>query len=124
MSKTKAVSDEEVIAALLQHGTIREAAEKVGLTPRAIYNRMDNKDFRSMYLEAKTDIVREAVYSINTKLGVAVDAVFAIMNDQDVNPAVRLQAAQVLISNAAKFSARLTEDETASREMRSPYYFG
>ena len=41
-SNTKAVSNEEIIAALLQHGTVREAAEAAGTTPRTIYDRMSN----------------------------------------------------------------------------------
>ena len=123
MSKGKTISDEELIAALLQHGTIREASEVVGLTPRAIYDRMDKPDFRAMYMEAKNDILRNAVFSVNEKLGGAINVVDGIMNNQEVNPAIRLQAAQVLINNAAKFTDRLSTVEKESREIRSPFYY-
>ena len=119
---TKAVSNEEIIAALLQHGTIREAAEAAGTTPRTIYDRMKDREFRADYMEAKNDIIRKAVYSINAKLSEAIDAVADIMNDADTNPAVRLQAAQTIINNAAKFAERLTKDERQSRlEAVSPF---
>ena len=92
---TKAVSNEEIIAALLQYGTIREAAEAAGTTPRTIYDRMKNdREFRGEYAEAKNSIIRRAVFSINEKLGQAIDAVSDIMNDPQTNAAVRLQAAQ------------------------------
>ena len=121
---TKAISNEEIIAALLQHGTIREAAEAAGTTPRTIYDRMKDREFRADYMEAKNDIIRKAVYSINAKLSEAIDAVSDIMNDADTNPAVRLQAAQTIINNAAKFAERLTKDERQSRlEGESPFSF-
>jgi hypothetical protein len=108
----KSVSNEVIVSALLQSGTIKEAAQAVGLTPRAIYDRMaDDREFRAQYAEAKTALVRKAVFSINEKLAAAIEAVCDIMTNEDVNPAVRLQAAQTIINNAAKFSSRLDADE-------------
>ena len=121
-SNTKAVSNEEIIAALLQHGTVREAAEAAGTTPRTIYDRMNNDyEFRGQYAEAKSSLVRKAVFSINEKLADAIEAVSDIMNDPDTNAAVRLQAAQTIINNAAKFAERLNKDESHARnEGRDP----
>ena len=45
MANNKAISNEEIIAALLQHGTIKEAATAIGTTPRTIYDRMKQRDF-------------------------------------------------------------------------------
>lgn len=119
-AKTKAISDEEIIAALLQHGTVKEAAAAAGTTPRTVYDRMKEREFRALYAEARNDIIRKAVYSINGKLSAAIDAVSDIMTDPDTNPAVRLQAAQTIINNAAKFAERLTKDEQTSREIADP----
>ena len=122
MANKKAVSDEEIIAAILQHGTIREAAQAAGIAPRTIYDRMENRDFRALYMAAKNDIIRKAVFSINEKLAQAIDAVADIMTDKDNNPAVRLQAAQTIINNAGKFAERLAKDEYNSRaEGKDPF---
>jgi len=112
---TQAVSNEEIIAAILQHSTIKEAAAAVGITPRSIYDRMEDRAFRSEYMSAKDDIIRGAVFNINRRLSEAVDTVAEIMQDKNNNPAVRLQAAQTLMKNAAAFSDRLTKDEYNSR---------
>lgn len=118
-----AVSNEEIIAALLQSGTIREAAQAVHISPRAIYDRMKNdRDFRGEYAAAKTDIMRRAVFSINERLSAAINAVADIMEDPEVNAAVRLQAAQTIINNASKFSKWLQEDESYTRtEATGPF---
>lgn len=116
MAKKKAVSNEEIIAALLQSGTIREAAAAAGISPRTIYDRMESGDFRAEYMAARTDIIRAAVFSINRKLAAAVDTVSEVMTDKENNAAVRLQAANIIINNAAKFSLRLSNEEKESRE--------
>lgn len=121
---TKAVSDEEIIAALLQHGTVKAAAEAAGTSPRTIYDRMQDRTFRSAYSAAKDDIIRKAVFSINEKLSTAIEAVSEIMTDKEISPAIRLQAAQTIFNNAEKFAARLRSDETYSRqEGQDPFSF-
>ena len=118
----KAVSDEEIIAAILQHGTMKEAAQAAGITPRALYTRMEDREFRSLYMQAKDDIIRGAVFSINKKLSQAIDTVAEIMQDSETNPATRLQAAQTIINNAGKFAERLSRDEYNSRaESKNPF---
>ena len=118
----KAVSDEELIAAILQHGTIKAAAEAAGIAPRTVYDRMNARAFRSAYMAAKDDIIRQAVFSINGKLSAAVDVVNEIMTDKENSPAVRLQAAQMILTHAGKFAERLARDENLSRnEAKRPF---
>lgn len=112
----RAVSNEKIIAALLQHGSVKDAAAAAGTTPRTIYDRMCEKEFKVAYMDAQSDLVRKAVFSINSKLSAAVDAVMDIMTDPAVNPAVRLQAAQTIMNNAARFSERLIKEEEAIKE--------
>lgn len=120
---TKAVSNEEIIAALLQSGSIAEAAAAAGVSPRTIYDRLHNdNEFRGEYAEAKNSIVRKAVFSINERLGDAIEAVFDIMQDKEVNAAVRLQAAQTIINNATKLTEALQKSEKHARsEGVSPF---
>lgn len=116
---TKAVSNEEIIAALLNNGTVKEAAAAVGVNPKTIYNRMDDREFDAEYAAAKADIIRQAVFSINSKLSDAVNAIVGIMNDSSVNPAVRLQAAQTVLNHAGKFAERLEIDERKAAGKRA-----
>ena len=81
---------------------------------------MNEQEFQAAYREAKTDLLREAAFSIAEKLSGAVETVWQIQNDKMVPPAVRVQAAQVIINNAGKFADRLTSDEAANQEARNP----
>ncbi len=107
----KTLSDEVIVSALISNGTIKAAAAAVGVTERTIYDRMNGKDFKALYKSAKVDVVRKAIFELNDQIGAAVEAVVSIMGDKDVNPAIRLQAAQTILNNANKFSERLNDDE-------------
>ncbi|MBQ2152514.1 MAG: hypothetical protein II440_03625 [Clostridia bacterium] len=111
MKNTTAISNEEIIAALISSGTITQAAAQLNISTRTIYDRMTQKDFKAAYSAAKSDILRKAVLKLNTRLNEAIDTVSTIMNDKEVNAAVRLQAAQTLINTADKFTQRLQAEE-------------
>ena len=118
---TKAVSDEEIIAALMANSTIAKAAEAAGISRRALYDRMGEKDFQGQYAAAKAALIRQAVFTINAKLTEAIDTIAGIMQDPEVNPAVRLQAAQTILNNATKFAERLSaEDKKAEDTRKNP----
>ena len=113
MAKTReqAVSDEQIIAAILNNRTLKAAAAAAGISERALYDRMNDGDFQALYKAAKADLIRAAVFNLNSKLQEAIDTVAEIMADPDNNAAIRLQAAQTILNNAGKFSQRLQADE-------------
>lgn len=107
----KTISDEVIISALISNGTIKAAANAVGISERSIYDRMSSGEFKALYKSAKADVVRKAIFELNNQIGAAVETVVSIMRDNEINPAIRLQAAQTILSNANKFSERLNIDE-------------
>lgn len=117
MSNKKKATDEEIIAALLQNGTIQRTAEALGLSPRTVYTRMGDKHFRQRYAEARNDILRGAVFSLNQRMADAVDTISGVMKDLEASPAVRLQAAQAILSHAVKLSATIDQRDCDTREI-------
>lgn len=111
MAKEKKSSDEQIVAALITSGTIKEAAAAVGVSERTIYARMNDADFKMLYEAAKADIMRHAVFNINNQLQAAIDTVVEVMEDKDNNAAVRLQAAQTILNHAGKIAQRLNTKE-------------
>lgn len=122
MANTKAVSNEEIIAALIQHGTVKEAAKAAGTTPRTIYDRMREKEFAAEYQQAKNGIIRKAVFAIDEKLSEAINTISDLMLDKETPPAIRLQAAQTILNNAEKFSCRLAISERQAIEKANPLH--
>lgn len=116
MTKTRA--NEEIIAALLQHGTVKDAAAAIGISPRALYDRMKQRDFRAEYADARTEITRAAVSAINDKLSAAIDTIAEVMTDKESPAGTRLQAAKLILENAGKFTERLDSEEAQAKEAR------
>ena len=116
---SKAITNEEIIAALLSRRTIKEAAAAVGLSERAVYDRMNGPEFKLQYQEARADLVRAAVVSLQEHLQAAIDTVADIMADPENNPAVRLQAAQTIINTQSKYVAGLQAAEREADITRS-----
>jgi hypothetical protein len=111
-----AISDEEIIAALISCGSISEAAAHLNMAPRTIYDRMGYREFKAAYSAAKADIVRQAVLTMGRNLAGAVDVVTEIMNDDGNPAATRLQAAKLIIDSAAKFTDRIAKAEEYTAE--------
>lgn len=111
----KKVSDEALLTALMEHGTIKSASAAIGLAPRTIYDRMHEREFRVMYEAARADVLRGAVSSLNGRIEKAVSTIEDIMDDTEAAAAVRLQAAGAILANVEKFSGRLTEAEAGLR---------
>ncbi len=120
MNMAKIVNNETIISALIQHGTIAEAAKAAGISTRTIYDRMRDKEFIADYMRAKSDIIRGAVFSINSKLSEAINCIADLMNDKEVAPAVRLQAAQTILNHADKFIRRLDYEERQATITENP----
>ena len=113
MAKGKAISDEQIIAALLNSGTIKAAAAAAGVSERTVYDRMADGEFQALYKAAKADLIRAAVLSLNGKVQAAIDTIADVMNNEQNNPATRLQAAQTILNSAARFAQRLQADESS-----------
>ena len=113
MAKEAAVSDEQIITALLNSGTLKAAAAAAGLPERTLHDRMSSGEFQALYKAAKADLVRTAVFDLSKRMTEAINTVAEIMEDEDVNAAVRLQAAQTILNNAAKLMQQLQTDESS-----------
>jgi predicted TIM-barrel fold metal-dependent hydrolase len=124
----KAISDEEIIAALLQSATLKEAAALAGISPRSLYDRMNNEDFIAAYQRAKAEHLRAALLSLNGKVEEAIATTAEIMRDEKTNPATRLQAAQTILNHAGRISKQLSQEEAeaakAARIAQNGLLFG
>ena len=107
----KKVSDEELLAAIMKYGTVREASAATGCAARTIYDRMHERAFKAMYRAARADILRGAAAGLNGRIEKAVETIAAILDDEEAPHAVKLQAANAILAHAEKFSSRLTDAE-------------
>ena len=107
------VNDEQLIAGLLRYGSVRAAAAALKTGERTIYARMKNGTFKEQYLQARADLLREAVQEIAQQRSAALAVILEVMQDKETNPATRLQAAQTVLNSEAKYLMQLQDAEKA-----------
>ena len=56
----KRLTDEEIVSALIECGTIKGASEKLGVQLKTLYSRMKKEQFRELYNRAKSDLLKSA----------------------------------------------------------------
>jgi len=112
------VTDEQIIVMLMSKGTLKDTAAGLSISERTLYEKMKTTEFKEKYKNAKLDIVRKAIYEINRQVGAAVGTVTEIMLDSSVNPAIRLQAAQTILTHSHKFTDRINYEELSLCEQK------
>lgn len=101
----KRLTDETIIAALVEAGSIKEAAGKLGCTPRTLYDRMKKPNFREMYNRAKGELMKTATAKLQGAIAGSVDTLIEIRDDKDAAKQTRANCAVAIL----QYGAKLTE---------------
>ncbi len=91
------MSDERLIAALINCASIREAAAITGMGERTIYRRLCAPEFREKYEQSRQQIVTNACLALQRHMGEAIETITAMMDDTTLPAAVRLRAARSIL---------------------------
>lgn len=98
------LTDDEVVAALLSTDTNAAAAQKLGITERTLYLRMNKGAVKPKLEKAQTQILDECLSEMRKHLREAAEITVEIMKNQAVSPQVRLNAADLLQKNFLRLS--------------------
>ena len=104
MASKQRLTDEAIIAALVQTGTIKEAAKKLHCVPRTLYERMKSPAFKELYTQAKAELVKGATAKLQGYLNGAIDTLAAIMRDEETAKQTRANCAVAILQYGAKFT--------------------
>ena len=113
----KKYTNEQLTAALLTAGSIRGAAKNLNISERAVYERMKDKDFQTLYAQTRNAIIDGTTALLTESLTEAVKTALQIMQKSESEP-MRLQAAQTILKygvqmNNGIFARREKEDTDA-----------
>ena len=96
------LQDEEVITAIIEAGTIKGAANNLGVRVHTLYARMRKPEFKELYARARTDLLKAATAKMQSHLADACEVIAEIMNDADTSQQVRLNAADCILRNTLR----------------------
>lgn len=113
------LSNEQVISAVLNTRTRGEAARTLGISERALYERLQKPECAEMLREASGKMLEDATNAATGRLMAAVAVIDEIMSKDTADDGTRLRAAESLI----RASARLMELSAAQKEWESEHWF-
>lgn len=108
---------EQAIVALLEAPTVRDAAERVKISPTTLYKWMQLPEFDRAYRQARREAMAVAIARLQQASSEAVRTLEEVMGDTEATPASRVTAARAVLDLALKateieqIEERLTELE-------------
>jgi AcrR family transcriptional regulator len=96
----KQTNKEKALIALIDSASIREAAQKSGLSEETLYRYLKDKEFIAEYRQARRATVENAITQIQQATGEAVETLKKNLHCE--NPAAEIRAAQIILDNAIK----------------------
>ncbi len=91
---------DEVIAALLSHRSVEDAARAVGLDPNTLLRWLRLPEFKAEYRKARREAVGQTTARLQQATGAAGAIVLKLMTDVNVPASVRLRAAECVLDRA------------------------
>ena len=97
-------SDEAIISALCNAGSVKAASRECGISPVTIYRRLQDDAFRQKLDAVRDDAMKEASARLSGRLTAAVDALAEIMSDKDTAQQTRANCAAQILSYGLRFT--------------------
>ncbi len=97
------ISDEKVLAALLENGSIRKAAAALGCSAGCVRDRLKDEQFKKQYEDAKAAALNEATDCMKIRVGSAIDTLSGVMENADNPATVRVSAADSLLRHTLRY---------------------
>jgi hypothetical protein len=91
---------EKALIALLETTSVRQAAEKCGLSERTLFKFLEDADFKTEYRNARRQTVESAIAKIQNAASEAVERLRDLMHCE--NPVVEARCAQIIYENSVK----------------------
>ena len=92
----------DAVVALLEHPTVRQAAQAVGIGEATLFRWLQVPEFQDAYRDAKRQIVNHAIARLQQATIEAVDTLSEVMKDKNKPPSPRVKAAKTVLELAVK----------------------
>lgn len=87
------------LQAMLTSRTKKEACEKAGISRTTANKYLEDPDFKEALSEARRESVGETANYMRAALTECVDRLLTIIRDEDVSPAIHVQAVNAMFAN-------------------------
>lgn len=98
------LTNEAIIQALMNQGSVRDAASVLNCTPQCVYQRMRQDDFKQLYARCRDEAVRGAADKLTSRMCWATDCISKIASDNiETDPKTALSAARTMLEMGLRY---------------------
>ena len=113
------MNDEKIILALLSNPSVVEASKSLGITPQTIYNKLRDDGFKTRYAEARSQVLSEDCYRLQSYLADAIEQIHDVaMDEMGTATQIRLNACDMLLRHCYRLT-ELTDVLTRIEKLES-----
>lgn len=94
--------DLQAATAYLEAGSVGEAAERIGVSERTMYRRLERPGVQALIREARAAIYGQAVARLTAASGEAADVVLSVVRSESARVPDRLRAAGMILDRAGR----------------------
>jgi hypothetical protein len=96
------VRSEEIISALLEHGSTNKAARALGISESTVWRRMRKEEFQEEFRRARRQALSQAVARLQQSSNAAVVTLLRVMVDPEAPASTRMRAASCVLDGALR----------------------
>lgn len=91
------ISDERIISALVNCGTVTAAADSLQCSRKTISRRLQDVDFCAMYAAARDDTVKATTAELSAHMQAAARTLATIMQNEEEAAPIRIRCAELIL---------------------------
>ena len=97
------IKDEAILSQLLLTGSVEKTAEAVGCSRGTVYKRLKDDGFKTELDSRRKAVLDGATAALQSAITAAVDTVVSVLQDTKNAAQIRLNAAQIILTNALRY---------------------
>lgn len=90
------------VLAMLEHPTLKDAAAAVGVGETTLWRWSQNSEFKTAYMDARREAVRQSIAHLQNATGEAVTCLRDVMKSAKASDAAKVSAARAVLEMAMK----------------------
>lgn len=120
MPAPKKATDEQILSALIEHGTVHKAAKALKITPSAIYHRLDAGDLEGQWKRKQYRKLDGELRQVLEGVPDAVRTLRELAEESGPRDSVRMAAANQILSLAMKMLEKSGQGDDTDKSWDSP----
>lgn len=99
----KKITDEQILGLMQTCDSMKEVAEKLGISRSVLYKKVNKESFQKLQTEQKAESFRRIADKLTSASGKAIDTLLMVLNDEESPPNAKVRSAETILAYSLKY---------------------